>query len=86
MRVFVTCKVLLGLWSVGTGVLQSRLYGHSSEVLSVDYSSSGWYFASGDADGVVVVWAADQLSCVHKFFLQSEVCHLDGVMVMVKWP
>lgn len=48
------------LWDVESGrrvgVLSSREKGHSSNIISMTFSSDGRYIATGDAEGTIVVW------------------------------
>ena len=48
------------LWDVESGrrvgVLSSKDNGHTSNIISMSFSSDGRYIATGDAEGTVVVW------------------------------
>jgi WD40 repeat protein len=44
------------IWDAKTGHLTSSLYGHSNGVMSLAYSPSGRYLASGSIDDTIILW------------------------------
>lgn len=63
------------LWDVKSGkklgILLSRENGHKSEVVSLAFSNDGRYIASGDMQGVIVVWNVKDRSVVHRYQAHS---------------
>jgi DNA-binding SARP family transcriptional activator len=52
-------------WDVGSGTRVGEARRHSGDVLAAAWSASGRAFASTDADGMIVVWDAQQLRPTH---------------------
>jgi WD40 repeat protein len=44
------------LFDSDTGTEKGMFHGHSSRIQSLAFSSDGWFLASGDSDGIIVLW------------------------------
>jgi WD40 repeat protein len=44
------------LFNSDTGTRKGMLHGHSSSIQSLAFGSDGWFLASGDSDGIIVLW------------------------------
>ena len=44
------------LFGSDTGTEKGMFHGHSSRIQSLAFSSDGWFLASGDSDGIIVLW------------------------------
>lgn len=74
-------KVMPVIWDVDSGrrigVLSSKEKGHAANVISTAYSADGKYVATGDAQGVAVIWNRTDRSVVRRINAHSgEVRHL----------
>lgn len=68
-------KIMPVLWDVESGrrigVLSSREKGHKATIISTAYSSDGRYIATGDSQGVVVIWNRADRSVVRRIKAHS---------------
>ncbi len=58
---------IIKLWRVDNGEVWKTLEGHSSKVLSVDFSRDGKLLASGSRDGTVKLWSLESGEVLHTF-------------------
>lgn len=72
-------KIMPVLWDVESGrrigVLSSREKGHKDAIVSIAYSSDGRYIATGDSQGIVVIWNRADRSVVRRIKTHSGEVH-----------
>lgn len=68
-------KIMPVLWDVESGrrigVLSSKEKGHSANIISMAFSLDGRYIATGDAQGVIVIWNRANRSVVRRISAHS---------------
>ncbi|KAI9697009.1 MAG: superkiller [Candelina mexicana] len=70
---------IIALYDVSSGEQVANLTGHSSWILSLDWSDTGEFLLSGAFDGKAKVWSIDQRTCV------ATHTETDKALWSVKW-
>lgn len=65
------------LWCLRMKILIAQYYGHMETVWDIKWAPNGYYFVSGGADKVAIVWRTDYPSPQRMFDHKGEIYKVD---------